>query len=141
MKSVVNGMGDMKFGACLTTFASCADRYCLSGYGGGAGTVKGMMDLAITVPDLSGIELVGNWHVNDENTAELKQFVSERGLQVCLIAPDLWTQAKWKKGSFCSTPNDSPHCSVGSLTLEPINWFDVSTTVAPPPANRLLTRI
>ncbi len=60
-------MAKFKYGACLPTFASCADRYCLSGYGGGATTVEGMLDLAATVPNLSGVELVGNWHISDEN--------------------------------------------------------------------------
>ena len=56
-------MSNYKFGACLPTFASCADRYCLSGYGGGATTVEGMLDLATRVKGLKGIELVGNWHI------------------------------------------------------------------------------
>ena len=29
-----------KLGACLPTFASCADRYCLSGYGRGETTME-----------------------------------------------------------------------------------------------------
>ena len=28
------------FGACLPTFGNCADRYCLSGYGGGGTTME-----------------------------------------------------------------------------------------------------
>ena len=34
-----------QFGACLPTFGSCADRYCLSGYGGGGTTMEEMLDL------------------------------------------------------------------------------------------------
>ena len=54
-------------GACLPTFGNCADRYCLSGYGGGGKTVEEMLDLSLKVEGLDGLELVGNWHVNDEN--------------------------------------------------------------------------
>ena len=55
-----------RLGACLPVFGSCADRYCLSGYGRGATTLEGMLDLAAQCPGLEGVELVGNWHVNDE---------------------------------------------------------------------------
>lgn len=95
-------MSEMKFGACLPTFASCADRYCLSGYGGGADTVEGMLDLATTVPGLKGIELVGNWHINDENMEQMKEAVSSRNLEICMLTPDLWTQAKWGQGSLAA---------------------------------------
>lgn len=95
-------MAKFKYGACLPTFASCADRYCLSGYGGGAKTVEGMLDLAASVPNLNGIELVGNWHINDENMERMKGAVRERGLEVCMLTPDLWTQAKWGRGSLAA---------------------------------------
>ena len=95
-------MSKLKYGACLPTFASCADRYCRSGYGGGADTVEGMLDLAATVPNLSGIELVGNWHINDENMEQMRAAVRERGLQICMLTPDLWTQAKWGLGSLAA---------------------------------------
>ena len=62
----------LKFGSCLPPFSSCADRYLLTGYGGGAKTVTGMIELAGTVKELKGIELVGTWHVNDENLENVK---------------------------------------------------------------------
>ena len=43
-----------KFGACLPTFGSCADRYCLSGYGGGGTTIEEMLNLATKVDGLDG---------------------------------------------------------------------------------------
>jgi len=95
-------MPGFKYGACLPTFASCADRYCLSGYGGGADTVEGMLDLAASVPGLRGIELVGNWHINDENIHRMKEEVQRRGLEICMLTPDLWTQAKWGRGSLAA---------------------------------------
>ena len=91
-----------KYGACLPTFGSCADRYCLSGYGGGGKTLEEMFDLAVTVDGLKGIELVGNWHINDENMSQIKKILKERSLEVSMVTPDLWTQAKWGKGSFTS---------------------------------------
>ncbi len=108
-------MGEYKFGACLPTFASCADRYCLSGYGGGSDTIEGMLDLAVTVPDLKGIELVGNWHINDKNMGEMKKAVKDRGLEICMLTPDLWTQAKWKQGSLAAADKKTRRAAVAEV--------------------------
>ena len=91
-----------KFGACLPTFGSCADRYCLSGYGGGGSTVEEMLDLATEVEGLDGLELVGNWHVNDDNIRDVAAMFADRGLKIPMLVPDLWTQAKWGRGSLAA---------------------------------------
>lgn len=95
-------MAKKRYGACLPIFGSCADRFCLSGYGGGAKTLEGMFDLAATVEGLKGIELIGNWHINDNNMLQIKKMLKDRNLEVSMVTPDLWTQAKWGKGSFTS---------------------------------------
>jgi len=91
-----------KFGACLPVFSSCADRFCLSGYGMGGKTIEEMLDLAVKVKEIDGLEIVGNWHVNDETVDKVKKMFRERKLEVCMVTPDLWTQAKWGKGSIGS---------------------------------------
>ena len=91
-----------QFGACLPTFGNCADRYCLGGYGGGGNTMEEMLDLALKVKGLDGLELVGNWHVNDENVRDVAKMFRDRGLAICMLTPDLWTQAKWGKGSLAA---------------------------------------
>ena len=91
-----------KFGACLPTFGDCADRYCLSGYGGGGQSMEEMLDLAVKVDGLDGVELVGNWHVNNENIKAVAKMLSDRGLVIPMLVPDLWTQAKWGKGSLAA---------------------------------------
>lgn len=90
------------FGACLPTFGNCADRYCLSGYGGGGKNMQEMLDLATTVKGLDGLELVGNWHVNDENIRDVAAMFQDRGLKISMLVPDLWTQAKWGRGSIAA---------------------------------------
>lgn len=95
-------IGKHYFGACLPTFGNCADRYCLSGYGGGGKDMAGMLDLAKKVEGLDGLELVGNWHVNDANVKEVARMFDDRGLRICMLVPDLWTQAKWGKGSIAA---------------------------------------
>ncbi len=91
-----------KLGACLPTFASCADRYCLSGYGRGETTVEGMLAAAKKVKGLDGLELVGNWHINDRNVAQVKRQLADAGFAIPMIVPDLWTQAKWGRGSLAA---------------------------------------
>jgi xylose isomerase len=90
------------FGACLPTFGNCADRYCLGGYGGGGKTMEEMLDLSLQVEGLDGLELVGNWHVNDGNIHNVGRMFRDRGLKIPMLVPDLWTQAKWGKGSLAA---------------------------------------
>jgi xylose isomerase len=90
------------FGACLPTFGNCADRYCLGGYGGGGNTMEEMLDLSLQVEGLDGLELVGNWHVNDANIRDVARMFRDRGLKIPMLVPDLWTQAKWGKGSLAA---------------------------------------
>jgi xylose isomerase len=114
-------LADHSFGACLPTFGSCADRYCLGGYGGGGETMEEMLNLATEVTGLDGLELVGNWHVNDENIQEVAHMFEERDLKICMLVPDLWTQAKWGKGSLAAP--DAPTRSAAVAEVKKvIDW-------------------
>jgi xylose isomerase len=61
-----------------------------------------MLDLSLKVEGLDGLELVGNWHVNDANIRDVGKMFADRGLKICMLVPDLWTQAKWGKGSLAA---------------------------------------
>jgi len=91
-----------KLGACLPTFASCADRYCLSGYGRGGKTMEEMLSMAKKVEGLDGLELVGNWHINDKNISKVMKLFKDNGFAIPMIVPDLWTQEKWGRGSIAA---------------------------------------
>jgi len=93
---------NMMFGSCLPPFGDCADRFVLCGYSSVKRTISEMIKLAAKVEDLSGIELVGTWHINDKNIQEVKKVVHDTGLKVSMLVPDLWAQAKWGKGGFTS---------------------------------------
>lgn len=110
-----------KYGACLPVFGSCADRFCVSGYGGGADTLEGMFDLAATVEGLKGIELIGNWHINSENMLKIKGILQDKNLQVSMVTPDLWTQAKWKRGSFAA-PDAQTRKSAVAEVKKTMDW-------------------
>jgi xylose isomerase len=74
----------------------------LGGYGGGGNTMEEMLDLAQQVAGLDGLELVGNLHVNDQNIRGVAKMFKDRGLKICMLVPDLWTQAKWGRGSLAA---------------------------------------
>jgi sugar phosphate isomerase/epimerase len=94
-------MKKIKFGTGLSAFAPCSDRYCLSGYKPQK-TMEEMFKIASGIEDLSAIELVGNWYLNEKNFRHIKTLLLNYNLDVCMLTPDLWTQAKWGKGSFAS---------------------------------------
>jgi xylose isomerase len=91
-----------KFGSCLSTFANCSDRYCKEGYGEGAGSLKEMLEAASKVEGLDGLELVGNWHVNNHNIRQVASMFCDYGFEISMLVPDLWTQAKWGRGSLAA---------------------------------------
>jgi len=118
-----------RLGACLPVFGSCADRYCLSGYGRGATTLEGMLDLAAKCPGLEGVELVGNWHVNDDNISCMPKELSDRGLEASMLTADLWTQAKWAKGSLAA-PDAGTRAAALAECRKVIAWAEAMGNVA-----------
>ena len=70
-----------------------------------------MVALAKQVEGLDGLELVGNWHVNDDNIASVAALLKDHGLKIAMLVPDLWTQAKWGKGSLAAP--DAPTRQAG----------------------------
>ncbi|GAG04339.1 unnamed protein product, partial [marine sediment metagenome] len=93
---------DILFGSCLPPFGDCADRFVLSGYSGVKRTPVEMIKRAGKVKSLSGIELVGTWHLNNNNIREIKKVVEDVGLKICMVTPDMWARGKWGKGGFTS---------------------------------------
>jgi xylose isomerase len=91
----------LKFSANINTFNACADRYVLSGYGQRL-TTEQLIEAATKVPGLVGVELVGLWHVNDENVEQIRRQVADAGFVVTCVTPDIWASGKWGWGSFAS---------------------------------------
>jgi len=107
--------GKWKLGACLPTFASCADRYCLSGYGRGGKDMDEMLAMARKVEGLDGLELVGNWHINDTNISKVTKLFKDLGFAIPMIVPDLWTQAKWGRGSLAAADAGTRKAAVAEV--------------------------
>jgi xylose isomerase len=90
-----------RFSANINTFNAGADRYVLSGYGERHSTDE-LIRMATHVEGLTGVELVGLWHVNDNNVEQIRRQVSDAGLVVTCVTPDIWASSKWGRGSFTS---------------------------------------
>lgn len=99
-------MSKIKFGSCLPVFGNCSDRFVNDGYDEESVSLEEMIRRAGRVEDLEGVELVGNWHINENNIYEISELLKEVDLEVSLLTPDLWTQGKWGKGSFTSYDKD-----------------------------------
>jgi xylose isomerase len=91
----------IRFSANINTFNACADRYVLSGYGERF-TTEQLIQAATRVNGLSGVELVGLWHVNDDNLEQIHRQVKDAGLVVTCVTPDIWASGKWGWGSFAA---------------------------------------
>jgi len=74
-----------------------------------------MLDLSLQVPGLDGLELVGNWHVNDANIRDVARMFADRGLQIPMLVPDLWTQAKWGRGSLAAPDGKTRQAAVDEV--------------------------
>jgi sugar phosphate isomerase/epimerase len=92
---------ELRFSANINTFNACADRYVLDGYGERL-TTDQLIKAATQVEGLTGVELVGLWHVNDDNLAEVQRKVKDAGFEVSCVTPDIWASGKWGWGSFTS---------------------------------------
>jgi xylose isomerase len=91
----------LRFSANINTFNACADRYVLSGYGQRL-TTDELIRAATQVKGLSGVEVVGMWHVNDSNVEQIRKQIKDAGLTVTCVTPDIWASSKWGWGSFAA---------------------------------------
>lgn len=90
-----------RYSTVANIFGSCADRYVLDGYTPKK-TFDEMLDSFKEAPAYTGVELIGGWHLNDGNAEEIVRKVADRGLEVSMLIPELWSQGKWGWGTFAS---------------------------------------
>jgi len=90
-----------KYSVILSNVGSCADRYVSQGYDE-AVEISELFARVSRIPQVTGVELVGTWHVKDHNIKELKKYLDDYNLQLSSIIPDHFGQAMWKNGSFSS---------------------------------------
>lgn len=104
-------LNELRFSANINTFNACADRYVLSGYGERL-TTEQLIEAASRVEGLSGVEVVGTWHVNDANVEHVRKQIADAGLEVTCVTPDIWASSKWGWGSFAANDSRVRHDAV-----------------------------
>jgi len=96
----------LRFSANINTFNACADRYVLSDYGERLTTGQ-LIQAATQVPGLTGVEVVGLWHVavalqtgvrNTERLLDMAGKLLESDLSLAHVKADavLATQIVWE---------------------------------------------
>lgn len=92
---------EIKFSSGLHVFGNTMDRFVGGGYKGNR-TLEQMFADAAKVKELSGVELVANWHINENNVEQVKELSKRHNLAITMVVVDIFTQAKWSMGSFAA---------------------------------------
>jgi xylose isomerase len=87
-----------KYAVIISNFGNRADRF-LSGYGEDRSLVQ-LFDTATRVPDLSGVEIVGTWHITPRNVNEIREQLDSHNLKLVSIIPDQFASQVWSRGAF-----------------------------------------
>ncbi|MBB6734379.1 sugar phosphate isomerase/epimerase family protein [Cohnella zeiphila] len=94
-------MNKTQYSVILSNVGSCSDRFLTEGYDRPY-ALSELFERVAQIPQVTGVELVGTWHVTESNVKELKEYLERYGLQLVSIIPDHFGQMKWKYGSFAA---------------------------------------
>ncbi len=87
-----------KYAVIISNFGNRADRF-LSSYGEDR-TFAQLCDSATRVADLSGVEIVGTWHITPRNVAEVRNQLEGHNLKLVSIIPDHFASQIYSRGAF-----------------------------------------
>jgi sugar phosphate isomerase/epimerase len=95
-------MAQEKFGACIGTYAPCADRFVMEGYHP-ALTMEQMLEMAVQTADIAGVEVdfpfmppIG------EDASAMGKILKKTGMKLCTIEIDHYSSSKWQYGALTS---------------------------------------
>ena len=95
-------MKNRRYSAVAVVFGNCADRYVIQGYTE-TRSFDQMLEDAKQVPGLTGIEVIGGWHINDQNQHAVVQQIHDAGFQLACVIPEIWANPKWGWGTLAAT--------------------------------------
>lgn len=87
-----------KYSVIISNFGNRADRF-LAGYGEDR-TFAQLCDSAARVTGLSGVEIVGTWHITTHNVREVKTQLEDHNLKLVSIIPDHFATPIYRAGAF-----------------------------------------
>ncbi len=94
-------MANYKYAAILSVVGSCADRFLVAGYSDSF-SIEELFNRVASVNGISGVELVGDWHITKQNLLLIKENLTRTGLKVVSVIPNLFGRREWAKGAFSS---------------------------------------
>lgn len=90
-----------RYSVILGNLGNTCDRFLPTGYKD-TRPKREMLHAAAAIPGIEGVELVGTWDIQEDNAAEVKDWLAEENLTCVSIIPDLFSQKRWGLGSFSS---------------------------------------
>lgn len=85
-----------KYSVILGNLGNTCDRFC-KGYKDNPSTEE-MLALAVQIPYVEGIELVGTWDIRPDNVKDMKKRMADYGKTCVSIIPDTFTDMAYGKG-------------------------------------------
>ena len=89
-----------KYAVIISNFGNRSDRF-LSGYGEDI-ELSELFETAARVEGLSGVELVGTWHITPDNVDVIRGELERNELNLVSIIPDHFTSKVYARGAFTS---------------------------------------
>ncbi len=101
-----------KYAVILGNLGNTRDRFLSSGYKSDLSKEELWRQVS-SMPEVSGIELVGSWDIDSDNYKQVKQKLQELKLTCVSIIPDTFSRQVWGRGSY-----SAPDASVRRKSVE-----------------------
>lgn len=94
-------MKKYKYSVILGNLGNTCDRFCKS-YKTNPTTYE-MLEKAVKIPHVEGVELVGTWDISPDNVKEMKKRFEDYGKKCVSIIPDVFGDNTYAKGSITNS--------------------------------------
>jgi sugar phosphate isomerase/epimerase len=91
----------MNYSVILGNLGNTRDRFLSSGYKDEM-PAEEMFRQAVSIPGVSGIELVGRWDISASNAKAMGKLLKESGTKLVSIVPEHFSSKLWARGAFTS---------------------------------------
>ena len=88
-----------QYSVILGNVGQCSDRYMTCGYGRPF-ELPELFERVASIPGVTGIEYIGNWHLSDKTVHQIAELQKQYGFRAVAIIPDHFGTPIWSKGAF-----------------------------------------
>jgi sugar phosphate isomerase/epimerase len=100
-----------RYAVILGNLGNTRDRFLSSGYKAEA-TVDTLWQGVASMPEVSGLELVGTWDIDEKNWRDVRSRLERHRLSCVSIIPDTFSQQRWGRGSYAAPDASVRHAAV-----------------------------